>query len=106
MAKGNLKDAVNKVLAKTELDEKVQAKLNKLLDKTEVDDKVIDAWTKAEESGLLDQIKCYIRCYGGYLLAVGAGCTFGVDLRWGFALLLASAIWAYKVKPEGAICRR
>ena len=28
----------------------------------------------------MDSILCYIKCYGGYILAVGAGCTFGTSL--------------------------
>ena len=37
----------------------------------------------------------YIKQYGGYVLAVGAGCTFGVSLMWGTILLVAAAGWAY-----------
>ena len=37
----------------------------------------------------------YIKQYGGYVLAVGAGCTFGVNLWLGFALLAGAAGMAY-----------
>ena len=98
-----LKKSVNKLLAKTTIDEKVKAKLDALLDKTEIDDKIVDAWDKAEASGLIDKIKCYIKCYGGYLLAVGAGCLFGVNGWWGLIFLVAAGIWAYKTRK--ATCK-
>ena len=100
MKKSKLKETVNKLLAKTTIDEKVKAKLDDLLDKTDIDDKIIDAWKEAEESGLLDKIKCYIECYGGYLLAVGAGCLFGVNFWWGLIFLVASGIWAWKTRKQ------
>tara|TARA_R110002020_G_scaffold377631_7_gene588735 strand:+ start:1704 stop:1862 length:159 start_codon:yes stop_codon:yes gene_type:complete len=45
-----------------------------------------------------DSVLCYIKCYGGYVLAVGAGCTFGVSLLWGTILLVGAAAWAYQVR--------
>ena len=42
-----------------------------------------------------DIILCYIKCYGGYVVAVGAGCTFGASLLWATGLLMAAAGWAY-----------
>ena len=48
----------------------------------------------------MEKIKCYVCCYGGYLLAVGAGCTFGTSLFGGFVLLVGSAYWAYKQKTS------
>ena len=90
-----LKKSVDKLLAKTTIDEKVKAKLDALLDKTEIDDKIVDAWNKAEESGLIDKIKCYANCYGGYVVAVGAGCTFGVNNWVALGLLCVAAGWAY-----------
>ena len=98
-----LKKSVNKLLAKTTIDEKVKAKLDALLDKTEIDDIIVDACDKAEASGLIDKIKCYIKCYGGYLLAVGAGCLFGVNGWWGLIFLVAAGIWAYKTRK--ATCK-
>ena len=76
MAKKKIKKAVKKVLDKTELDEKIVAEYK-------------------ENQTLYDTIACYIKCYGGYLLAVGAGCTFGVSLLWGTILLAAASGWAY-----------
>tara|TARA_B100001094_G_scaffold332094_1_gene402742 strand:+ start:989 stop:1309 length:321 start_codon:yes stop_codon:yes gene_type:complete len=103
-----LKKTVDKLLAKTTIDEKVKAKLDKLLDKTEVDEKLIEAWKDAEESGLIDKIKCYCKCYGGYLLAVGAGCLFGVNGWWGLIFLAGAAAWAYWVTHcnNNAKCKR
>jgi len=46
----------------------------------------------------MEKIKCYVCCYGGYLLAVGAGCTFGTSLLWGTILLGAAGFWAYQQK--------
>ena len=34
----------------------------------------------------------YVKCYGGYVLAVGAGCTFGVNLWLGIALLIGATV--------------
>ena len=35
-----------------------------------------------------------VKCYGGYILAVGAGCTFSTSLLGGSILLVASACLA------------
>ena len=48
-----------------------------------------------ENRSLYNKILCYIKCYGGYLLAVGAGCSFGAIFWVGLGLLAASAGWAY-----------
>ena len=45
-----------------------------------------------------EEILCYVKCYGGYVLAVGAGCTFATSLLWGSVLLVGAAAWAYKNK--------
>ena len=37
----------------------------------------------------------HAKCYGGYVLAVGAGCTFGVSCMWGIILLTGAAYMAY-----------
>ena len=95
MAKGKLKKAVNRLLAKTKIDDKIKEKLDELLDKTEIDDKIVKAYADAVERGTIDKIKCYTKCYGGYLLAVGAGCTFGANIWWGLGLLVAAGGWAY-----------
>jgi hypothetical protein len=69
--------------------------IKKILDKTELDEKIVAEY-KSNKS-LYDTILSYIKSYGGYVLAVGAGCLFGVDFKWGFAFLLAAGIWARKV---------
>ena len=42
----------------------------------------------------MDYMK-YAKCYGGYILAVGAGCTLDSTWELGITLLIASAGWAY-----------
>ena len=76
---------------------KLKKEIKKVLDKTDIDDKLVDAYQDAKASGLLDKIKCYIKCYGGYVLAVGAGCLFGVNFWWGLGFLAAAGVWANKV---------
>jgi len=76
---------------------KLKKEIKKVLDKTDIDDKLVDAYQEAKASGLLDKIKCYIKCYGGYVLAVGAGCLFGVNFWWGLGFLTAAGVWANKV---------
>ena len=71
-----VKKAVEKILDTTTVDEKIQENINK-------------------NRSLYNKILCYTKCYGGYLLAVGAGCTFGANIWWGLGLLTASAGWAY-----------
>ena len=95
--KVNVKTQVKRLLDKTEVDEKLLGKIKEALEKTDVDDKILDAYTDAKESGLLDKIKCYVKCYGGYFLALGAGCLFGVNLWWGLGFLVAAGLWANKV---------
>ena len=72
---------------------KVRKAVKKILDKTTVDDKIIANIN--ENRSLYNKILCYTKCYGGYLLAVGAGCSFGANIWWGLGLLVASAGWAY-----------
>jgi hypothetical protein len=76
---------------------KLKKEIKKVLDKTDIDDKLVDAYQEAKASGLLDKIKCYIKCYGGYVLAVGAGCLFGVNFWWGLGFLTAAGVWANKI---------
>ena len=95
--KVNAKTQIKKLLYKTEVDEKLLGKIKEALEKTDVDDKILDAYADAKESGLLDKIKCYVKCYGGYVLAVGAGCFFGVNGWWALGFLVASGVWAYKI---------
>jgi hypothetical protein len=98
-----LSRVVDKLLEKTTIDEKVMDKLHEILDKTEIDDKIVQEYKDAVESGLIDKIKCYVKCYGGYALAVGAGCLFGVSFWWGLGFLVAAGIWAYMTRK--ATCK-
>ena len=82
MAKKKIKKAAKKVV-------------KKVLDKTTIDEKIIA--NIEENRSLYNTILCYIKCYGGYVLAVGAGCAFGTNIWWGLGLLAASAGWAYWV---------
>ena len=66
--------------------------IKKILDKTNIDEKIMENIDK--NRSLYNKILCYTKCYGGYVLAVGAGCTFGADIWWGLGLLAASAGWA------------
>ena len=95
--KANAKTQIKKLLDKTEVDEKLLDKIKDALEKTDVDDKILDAYTDAKESGLLDKIKCNVKCYGGYVLALGAGCLFEVNAWWALGFLAASGVWAFKV---------
>jgi hypothetical protein len=65
--------------------------VKKVLDKTTIDEKIIA--NIDENRSLYNKILCYTKCYGGYLLAVGAGCTFGANFWVGLGLL-AAAYWA------------
>ena len=69
--------------------------VKKVLDKTNLDEKLIEKYN--ENPGLYNKILCHIKCYGGYVLAVGAGCTFSVSLLWGTILLAAAGVWGWKV---------
>ena len=91
MAKKKIKKVVKKVLDKTNIDEKIMENIN-------------------ENRSLYNKILCYTKCYGGYLLAVGAGCTFGASLLWGTILFVAAGGWAYlttcNCKPcKGGTCK-
>jgi hypothetical protein len=83
--------------------------VKKILDKTELDEQIIAKYN--ENKGIVDTVLCYIKCYGGYVLAVGAGCSFGGNFKLGLALLLVSAGWAYwttcNCKPcKGGTCEK
>ena len=67
--------------------------VKKVLDKTTIDEKIIA--NIDENRNLYNKILCYTKCYGGYLLAVGAGCTFGANFWVGLGLLAAAGAWAY-----------
>jgi len=69
--------------------------VKKVLDSTTIDEKIIA--NIDENRSLYNKILCYCKCYGGYLLAVGAGCAFGANIWWGLGLLAAAGGWAYWV---------
>jgi len=95
MAKKTVKKVVKKTAKKV---------VKKVLDSTELDEKLIANYK--ENKSLYNNILCYIKCYGGYVLAVGAGCLFGVNTWWGLGVLVASAIWAYKTTCSNKACPR
>ena len=66
--------------------------VKKVLDKTNVDEKIIA--NIDENRSLYNKILCYIKCYGGYALAIGAGCSFGANIWWGLGLLVGTGAWA------------
>ena len=72
---------------------RVKKAVKKILDKTNVDEKIIA--NIDENRSLYNKILCYTKCYGGYLLAIGAGCTFGANFWVGLGLLAATAGLAY-----------
>jgi hypothetical protein len=72
---------------------KVKKIVQKVLDKTEIDDKIIANIN--ENRTLYNKILCHCKCYGGYVVAIGAGCTYGASFWWGLGLTAAAAGWAY-----------
>lgn len=82
---------------------KVEDIVDNLLDKTDIDEKLIAKYN--ENPGLYNKILCYIKCYSGYLLAVGAGCTFGVSLLWGTIILAGALGWAYLTTCGCKLCK-
>ena len=93
------KKAAKKVVKKT-----AKKVVKKVLDSTELDEKIVAEYK--ENKTLIDSIMCYIKCYGGYLLAVGAGCSFGANIWWGLGLLAASAGWAYWANCKCKPCKK
>ena len=91
MAKKKVKKAAKKVV-------------KKVLDKTQLDEKIVAEYK--ENQTIYDKILCHCKCYGGYLLAVGAGCSFGANIWWGLGLLVASGLWAYKVNCACKPCKK
>ena len=77
--------------------------VEKVLDKTQLDEKLIAEYN--EHKSMYNMILCYIKCYGGYLLAVGAGCTFGASLMWGTILFAGAAGWAYWQVCSCRLCK-
>ena len=82
---------------------KVKTAVKKILDKTTVDEKVIGHID--ENRSLYNTILCHIKCYGGYVLAVGAGCLYGVNIWWGLGLTVAAGLWGWKVNCACKPCK-
>tara|TARA_R110000796_G_scaffold236301_1_gene355673 strand:- start:89 stop:382 length:294 start_codon:yes stop_codon:yes gene_type:complete len=82
---------------------RVKKAVKKILDKTTVDEKVIGHVNK--NKGLYNTILCYTKCYGGYLLAVGAGCTFGINIWIGLGLLVAAGTWGWLSTCGCKLCK-
>ena len=104
MAKKVTKKAVKKTAKKV---------VKKVLDSTELDEKLVAEYK--ENKSTYDLILCYINCYGAYVLAVGAGCTFGVNNWIALGLLAVTAGWAWwnvckckpcKVGDTGNCCKK
>ena len=57
-----------------------------------------------KNESLYSKILCYIKCYGGYVLAVGAGCTLDSTWELGVTLLAATAGWAYWTNCNKKTC--
>ena len=81
----------------------VKKVVKKVLDSTELDEKLVVEYK--ENKPTYDMILCHVKCYGGYLLAVGAGCTFSVNILVGAGLLIASGIWGWKVNCTCKPCK-
>jgi len=83
-------------MAKRKAKKVVKKVIKKVLDSTTLDEKVVAEYK--ENKSLYDTILCYAKCYGSYVLAVGAGFFFGTNLLWGTILLAGAACWAYKTR--------
>ena len=77
--------------------------VKKVLDKTSIDEKVIVHID--ENRSLYNKILCYIKCYGGYVLAIGTGCSFAVTWKLWLPLLVGTAIWAYLANCNCKPCK-
>ena len=93
-------------MAKKKIKKTAKKVVKKVLDKTTIDEKIIA--NIDENRSLYNKILCYTKCYGGYLLAVGAGCTFGANFWVGLGLLVSAGAWAYWVTHcnDNAKCKK
>ena len=87
------KKATKKSTKKSSVKKTAKKVVKKVLDKTEVDEMLIAEYN--ENKSVYDTILCYINCYGAYVLAIGAGCTFGVNNWVAVGLLCITTGWAY-----------
>jgi hypothetical protein len=83
-------------MAKKTVKKTAKKVVKKVLDKTQLDEKIVAEYK--ENKTLYDTILCYVKCYGGYIAAVGAGCSFGVSFTLGLSLLIVAGYWAYQVR--------
>jgi len=74
---------------------KLEKAVKKVLDSTELDEKLVANYNEIKSSYAMTL--CYIKCYGGYVVAVGAGCSFGVSGLVGLGLLIVAGVWGWKV---------
>tara|TARA_R110002096_G_scaffold158829_7_gene324354 strand:+ start:367 stop:657 length:291 start_codon:yes stop_codon:yes gene_type:complete len=81
----------------------VKKVVNKVLDSTELDEKIIAEYN--ENKPMYDMILCHIKCYGGYIVAIGAGCVMGVNLWLGLGMVAASLLWGWKVTCGCKLCK-
>ena len=79
-------------MAKKKIKKVAKKVVKKVLDKTTIDEKIIA--NIDENRSLYNKILCYTKCYGGYLLAVGARCTFGAKFWVGLGLLVGAGACA------------
>ncbi len=94
MAKKTIKKTAKKTAKKV---------IKKVLDSTTIDEKIVAEYK--ENKSIYDLVACYITCYGGYILAVGAGCTFGVNIWVGLGLLAIAGVWGWKVNCGCKPCK-
>jgi len=93
-AKANLEKAVKKTAKKV---------VKKVLDSTEIDEKLIAEYK--DNKSTYDLILCHINCYGAYVLAVGAGCMFGVNNWVALGMLCVTVGWAYWTTCGCKLCK-
>ena len=67
--------------------------VKKVLDSTTIDEKIME--NIDENRSLYNLILCYIKCYGGYLLALISGLVFSSNVWVGLGLLVAAGAWGW-----------
>ena len=77
--------------------------VKKVLDSTTIDEKLVAEYN--ENKTMYDLILCHCKCYGGYILAVGAGCLFGVNIWAGLGFVVAAGLWGWKVTCDCKPCK-
>ena len=90
-------------MAKKTIKKTAKKVVKKVLDKTDLDEKIVAEYNKNKP--MYDTILEYINSYGQYVLAVGAGCMFGVNNWLALVLLCVTAGWAYFTACNCKPCR-